>query len=162
MKIKWSVSKSPASAFVGTGGDDAWACYFYVGRCFEPKAPTLRAWQIKILWLEVSAWWESKPQSVSVVHGGLALRALAILALLSLPGCAFSARTIGQHDPTVEAIKALTEVLKAHPAPPLEATPSPSPSPTGTPQERLESQAAGFFLRPENLRTVEASPEGGK
>lgn len=51
-------------------------------------------------------------------------RTIAILALLSLPGCAFSARTIGQHDPTVEAIKALTEVLKA------QATPSPTPSPS--------------------------------
>ena len=124
MKIKWSVSKSPASAFVGTGGDDAWACYFYVGRCFEPKAPTLRAWQIKVLWFEVSAWWSSEPQPISVVPGGLVLRSIAILALLSLPGCAFSARTIGQHDPTVEAIKALTEVLKA------QATPSPTPSPS--------------------------------
>ena len=115
MKIKWSVSKSPASAFVGTGGDDAWACYFYVGRCFEPKAPTLRAWQIKILWLEVSAWWESKPQSVSVVHGGLALRALAILALLSLPGCAL--KLPGTIDPTVEVARiiaaAQTEAIKA-------------------------------------------------
>ena len=124
MKIKWSVSKSPASAFVGTGGDDAWACYFYVGRCFELKAPTLRAWQIKVLWFEVSAWWSSEPQPISVVPGGLVLRSIAILALLSLPGCAFSARTIGQHDPTVEAIKALTEVLKA------QATPSPTPSPS--------------------------------
>jgi len=41
-------------------------------------------------------------------------------------GCAFSARTVGQHDPTVEAIKALTEVIKAqHP------TPAPTPSPEG-------------------------------
>lgn len=71
MKIKCSVSKSPASAFVGVGGDDAWACYFYVGRCFEPKAPTLRAWQIKILWFEASVWWSAKPQSVSVESNGL-------------------------------------------------------------------------------------------
>jgi hypothetical protein len=51
-------------------------------------------------------------------------RTLAILVCLSLTGCAFSARTVGQHDPTVEAIKALTEVLKA------QATPSPTPTPT--------------------------------
>jgi len=51
-------------------------------------------------------------------------KAILILALISLPGCAFSARTIGQHDPTVEAIKALTEVLKS------QATPSPTPSPS--------------------------------
>ena len=123
MKLKWSFSKHPASAFVGTGGDDAWACYFYVGRCFEPKAPTLRAWQIKILWLEVSAWWAAKPETASVVPGGLAIRALAILALVSLSGCAASIRTIGQHDPTVEAIRALGEILKAQ-------TPTPSPTPT--------------------------------
>ena len=50
-------------------------------------------------------------------------RALAILALFSLTGCAASIRTIGQHDPTVEAIRALGEILKAQ-------TPTPSPSPT--------------------------------
>ena len=50
-------------------------------------------------------------------------RALAILALVSLSGCAASIRTIGQHDPTVEAIRALGEILKAQ-------TPTPSPTPT--------------------------------
>jgi len=53
-------------------------------------------------------------------------RTLAIIACLSLAGCAFSARTVGQHDPTVEAIKALTEVLKAQ-----QPTPTPAPSPEG-------------------------------
>ena len=49
--------------------------------------------------------------------------ALLTLAVVSLSGCAFSARTVGQKDPTVEAIKALTEVLRA------QATPTPTPTP---------------------------------
>ena len=52
------------------------------------------------------------------------LRVLSAFLLAAiLTACAASFRTIGQHDPTVEAIKALTEVLKAKP------TPSPSPTP---------------------------------
>lgn len=115
MAVKFSISKSPASAFVGPGGDDAWACYFYVGRCFEPKAPTLRAWQIKLLWFELSAWWSSNSQSVAVLPSGLAIRAIALLAMLSLAAC----------DGQINLFGSPTQV-QGQPA----ASPSPSPSPS--------------------------------
>lgn len=57
------------------------------------------------------------------------LLVLALAAALTT-ACAATFRTVGQHDPTVEAIKALADVLKAQKLPPT-PTPTPSPMPEG-------------------------------
>ena len=49
----------------------------------------------------------------------------AFLSAALTTACAATFRTVGQHDPTVEAIKALAEVLKAQQVPP---TPTPEGS----------------------------------
>lgn len=61
MKFKFEFTKNASSTFMEHRRDAAWQHYFFIAQCFERSDPTIRAWQISILWFHLSIWWKSSP-----------------------------------------------------------------------------------------------------
>lgn len=59
--MRMRVQLGPVRSSFGDADRDAWDMWFYAGRCLDRKDSTLRAWQVKVLWLHVSVWWKSSP-----------------------------------------------------------------------------------------------------